>query len=163
MLFDQNMAAYAHMNQSLAEETNGPASNKYSIQNLLGWHWVWGWAEVAWKEKMQEIIFTYCHCSIEMGPTHAPQSKPAVPKPATLLTHWLSRVAAQEEMEALPPCVLRSLKFGDEFNIIFRETSSRSKMGGFVPLLRHLLQWFQMGCTNMLLRKRRELCASTKE
>lgn len=36
-------------------------------------------------------------------------------------------------------------------------------MGGFVPLLQHLLQWFQMGCTNMLLRKRRELCASAKE
>ena len=39
MVFDQNMAAYAHMNQSLVEETNGSASNKYSIQNLLGWHW----------------------------------------------------------------------------------------------------------------------------
>ena len=61
-----------------------------------------------------------------MGPTHAPQSKPAVPKPATLLTHWLSQVAAQEEMKALPPCVLQSLKFGDAFNIIFRETSSRT-------------------------------------
>ena len=44
---DQNMATYAHMNQRLAEETNGPASNNDSIQNLLGWHWVWKWAEVA--------------------------------------------------------------------------------------------------------------------
>ena len=115
------MAAYAHMNQSLVEETNGSASNKYFNSELAGLA-LGGWAEVAWKEKMQEIISTYLHCSIEMGPTHAPQSKPAVPKPATLLNHWLSRVAAQEEMEALPPCVLQSLKFGDAFSIIFRET-----------------------------------------
>lgn len=34
-------------------------------------------------------------------------------------------------------------------------------MGGYVSQLWHLLQWFQM-CTNALLRKRKELCASSE-